>query len=334
MARVLATVDPEWRDKRIVSGLSSGEGLIWQVRDPINKREPLREKRRIVGYQDVEVDPGVLDKRLLVLESELGSALRVLRRETNTLSAVVRDAWDRDSLRTLTKNSPAVSTGCHISIIGHITRNELRRHLTETDMANGFANRFLWICVRRSKTLPEGGELHKENFAPLVLRLIEAAKFARRAGELHRDEEARAVWAVVYPSLSDGKPGLLGAVTSRAEAQTMRLALLYALLDCSTVIRAEHLIAALAVWQYAEQSARYIFGLSLGDPRADEILRALRSAAPNGLTRTDLRDHFGRNLSSEEMARALGVLAETGLARCEKEPGDERGRPAERWFCM
>src|SRR3712207_8305102 len=31
------------------------------------------------------------------------------------------------------------------------------RHLSETEAANGFANRFLWIMVRRSKELPFGG---------------------------------------------------------------------------------------------------------------------------------------------------------------------------------
>ncbi len=90
-----------------------------------------------------------------------------------------------------------------------------------------------------------------------------------------------AVWAEVYPKLSEGRPGLLGAATSRAEAQVMRLATIYALLDKSAVVRAEHLMAALAVWEYAEQSAKYIFGSALGDPTADAILRALRRA-PRG----------------------------------------------------
>jgi hypothetical protein len=46
-------------------------------------------------------------------------------------------------------------------------------------MANGLANRFLWICVKRSKCLPEGGELHKVDFNPLVTRLQHAVVFAR-----------------------------------------------------------------------------------------------------------------------------------------------------------
>jgi hypothetical protein len=56
----------------------------------------------------------------------------------------------------------------------------------------------------------------------------------------------------------------------------MRLACLYALLDCSAVVNAYHLMAALDVWRYCEDSARFIFGDAVGDAMADEILRELR----------------------------------------------------------
>ena len=120
-------------------------------------------------------------------------------------------------------------------------------------------------------------------------RIGECVEFARNVGTVHRDDQARRVWAEVYPKLSDGRPGLLGAATSRAEAQVMRLATIYALLDKSAVVRAEHLMAALAVWEYAEQSAKYIFGSALGDPTADAILRALREH-PEGMDRTAIRE--------------------------------------------
>jgi hypothetical protein len=233
-------------------------------------------------------------------------------------------------LRTLTRNSPAKATGAHISIVGHITRDELRQQLAEVDMANGLANRFLWLCVRRSKYLPEGGELHKVDFAPIVHEIQECVDFAKGVGEVRRDDEARELWAKVYPELSRGRPGLLGAATSRAEAQVMRLAVIYALLDKSDKVRVEHLRAAMAVWEFAEQSARYIFGSRLGDPTADAILQALREH-PKGMDRTAIREHFSRNKSAEEIGRALDVLAEAGLARYERIP-ETGGRPREVWF--
>ncbi|HEX8729867.1 MAG TPA: hypothetical protein VF739_14640, partial [Ktedonobacterales bacterium] len=51
----------------IFSGLSSGEGLLWQLRD---ERWEKRQDRKTHNTQDVLVDPGVADKRLLIEESE------------------------------------------------------------------------------------------------------------------------------------------------------------------------------------------------------------------------------------------------------------------------
>ncbi|MGC2284445.1 MAG: DUF3987 domain-containing protein [Candidatus Acidiferrum sp.] len=329
--RLLERVEPDWAKGRIQSGLSSGEGLVWAVRDKIEKQEAVRESRRVVDYQTVVEDPGISDKRLLLTEPELASTLRVMGREGSTLSPIVRQAWDTGDLRVLTKNTPACATGAHISIVGHITRDELLRHLNSTEAANGFANRFLWVCARRSKELPEGGRIQDVDFAPLIDRLLRAAEAARSAGELQRDENARNIWRVVYGPLSEGRPGLLGSVTSRAEAQVLRLSLLYALLDGAHVVSAAHLEAALAVWEYAEASARYIFGDALGYPQADRLLKELRNA-PRGLTRTDIQNLFGRHCESVEIESALRLLSERGSVRCTKEQTD--GRPVERWFAV
>jgi hypothetical protein len=327
--RLYEAIDPDWADQRIESGLSSGEGLIWAVRDPIEKQERVKKRGAPPTYETVVADPGVDDKRLVVCEAEFASTLRVLSRDGNTLSPVIRTAWDSGSLSTLTKNSPARATGAHISIVGHVSRPELLRYLTSTEAGNGFGNRFLWSCVRRSKYLPEGGQAHTLDLAPLMRELREAVEHARGMGEISRDDEARETWASVYRDLSEGRPGLLGSMTARAEAQTMRLACVYALLDRSDLVRREHLLAALALWDYCEASARYIFGQALGDPVTDEILRALK-AAPHGLTRTEIRDVFGRNKKADDVGRALGLLLEQNLVVFRKEATG--GRPTERWF--
>ena len=146
----------------------------------------------------------------------------------------------------------------------------------------------------------------------LAKKVGEAVKFSRTIGELRRDSEAKQLWREVYPELSEGKPGLLGSLTSRAEAQVMRLACLFALLDLSDTIKLEHLSASCSLWAYCEQSARYIFGESLGDPLADEIKRVL-DGMPAGMTKTDLNHHFKRHKPAEQLARALNVLVSRGL---------------------
>ena len=331
--RLLRSVDEEWFVDRQQGGLSSGEGLIWAVRDPVMSRSPVRRGGRVIEYEDIESDPGVTDKRLLVFESELASTLRVFGREGNTLSAIVRQAWDTGNLRTLTKNSPAKATEAHISIVGHITKDELRRYLDRTEAGNGFANRFLWLCVRRGQVLPDGGRIDSVDLDPIIRGVADAVAYARTLGavEVVRDDSARRLWHEVYEDLSAGRPGLLGAVTSRAEAQVMRLALVYALLDCSATISRPHLEAALAVWRYADASARFIFGDALGDPLADELLRAVRSR-PEGMTRNDIREHFKHNRRKAQIDLALTRLLEHGLVRRERQ--ETGGRPAERWFAV
>ena len=319
-----------WLENRIVSGLSSGEGLKYQVRDPVEKQEPVREggrqSGRIVDYETVVADPGVKDKRLLVVEGEYASVLQVMSRSGNTLSTTVRDAWDDGDLRTLTKNDPLKATGAHVCMIGHVTRDELLRYLDSTEQGNGFANRFMWFAVRRSKVLPEGGGCVA--FDGLVPRLKKSIEYAAQVGKLAFDEEARAIWCLVYPKLSDGKPGLLGAMTARAEAQVMRLAVAYALLDCASKIQVDHLMAALAVWEYAEASVAWIFGDATGDSVADRIVKALEAAPDHVMTRTQIRDLFGRHEKSGRIDVALAALqsAKKIEVRLDMETG---GRPRE-----
>lgn len=311
-------IDDPWVSERVTSGLSSGEGLISAVRD-----EVIRER----NGEEVQVVDGVDDKRLLVIEPEFANTLRVMARDGSTLSPLLRQAWDRGDLRTMTKNNPTQATGSLISIIGHITADELRRYLDRTEAANGFANRFIFLCVRRSKCLPEGGCLTEDELGPYAKRLAKALEFARTVDCVTKDDEARIIWGQVYPQLSEGMPGLLGAVTSRAEAHVTRLAMLYALLDHSTQINAPHLNAALAVWDYAEASARYVFGSALGDPIADEILRALH--ARGELSRTDISGLFKRHKDAFAIGRVLDLLRREGLARCRLD--QTRGRPVELW---
>jgi hypothetical protein len=252
-----------------------------------------------------------------------------MAREGNTLSPTIRQAWDGDRLRTMTKNSPTRATGAHISIVGHVTKSELLRHMSDTEAANGFANRFLWLMVRRSKELPFGGGAIGE-LADLTSRLESAVRFSRRPRWIRWGETARGVWEKVYGPLSAGKPGLFGAVVGRAEAQTLRLAALYAVMDESEAIEYEHLSAALALWGYAEESARYAFEDATGDPVADDIMEALRAAGDDGLSRTDIRDLFGRHKGADRINAALAELLKLGRVRKEDVPTG--GRPSERWF--
>ncbi len=321
---IMHAADRQWAENRILSGLSSGEGLISEVRDPV--RAPDKD-----GNMKV-VDPGVKDKRLLVQEGELSQALKVMKREGNTLSPVLRNAWDGETLRTMVKHSPHRATDPHISISGDITLSELTRHLTETEMANGLANRFIWLLVERSKSLPFGGEWHTVDLAPLSREIVGALEFADRDFRMAWGEDAKTLWCDVYEVLTEDRPGMFGAVTARAEAHTLRLAMLYALADYSAEIRRSHVESALAVWEYAEGSALYIFGDATGDPDADKLLTAIREAEDGSMTRNEVREFFGRNKGADDLDRIRAVLLKEGRIRITRTREGEGKKPTERWY--
>ena len=128
---VLGMVDEHWAKNCLISGLGSGEALV----DLFGEGE----------------------HRACVLESEFSRLLAVISREGSTISAHLRNAWDTGSLAIQTRQKKVSVHGAHLSMIGHITREELKRRLDATEAANGFANRILFAMVRRSKTLPFGG---------------------------------------------------------------------------------------------------------------------------------------------------------------------------------
>jgi hypothetical protein len=323
--RLFKTVDARWCEKQIVTGLSSGEGLIWALRDP---EKPKHDSEEAEADDDVVES---VDKRVMVLQSEFSRVLRAQRREGNTLSSVLRCAWDSETLSILTKNNPAEATGAHVSIIGHITQDELRRELRATDEANGYANRFLFAYAERSKILPFGGRLDEGTMEELAHALNFARHQAHKVDRVHFSKKARKLWRKIYIRLTKETPGMLGAITSRAEAQVLRLALVYALLDGSNKIKTQHLKAANALWRYFEKSAAFVFGGTLGNPVADTILNKLKGHK-KGLTRDDIRELFHHNRDKDEIDEALTLLANSGLAVCHRERTG--GRAAERWTAV
>ncbi len=310
--RLLEAVDEEWADC-IVGGLSSGEGLVHHVRD--------------------DEGAGIKDKRALVVETESASVLRVQKRDSNILSATLRQAWDTGDLNVMRRNDPDKVRGAHVSIIGHITGDDLKRCLQEADAVNGYANRFLWVHAQRSKKLPEGGYFHATNITPLVRRLREAAEFARTVSEMKRDAEAATLWRRIYEGLDDEETGgQVAAILSRAEAQIMRLACVYALLDSSATVRSVHLEAAKALWDYCEASARYIFGGQALSRKAQKLFDKLNDAGAGGLAKTEIYAKFGNRIKQAELDALLSELESTGYAG--KETVSTSGHAEERWYAV
>jgi hypothetical protein len=312
--RIVERVDPGWVKNCLFSGVSTGEGLIHHLRD---------ER----WSADGTTDRGVDDKRALVIATEFASILKVMERQGNSLSATMRDAWDRGDLKTQTKGSAEFASNTHVSAVAHITEQELRGLLTSTEAANGFANRFLWIAARRSKFLPDGGSLDPAKLNAFTERLKRAIEFARGVSLVRRDELARAEWHRIYPELAGDVPGLIGAITARAEAHVMRLSGIYALLDESEIVRIEHILAAHALWRYSFDSAKMIFGTATGDEVADQMYAWIVDATQEErfLTRTDIQNRFSRHVPASRITAAEETL--TKLGRIKLAQVQTGGRP-------
>ncbi len=310
VARLFARADKDFV-LRTHSGLSTGEGLVWAVRDPAG------------------TDPGAPDQRLLVVEPEFASVLKATGRDVNTLSPVLRSAWDGRPLQLLTKNAPARASAAHVAVVGHITAAELRAQLHAVELANGFMNRFVVLACRRVRLLPEGGDPDPLAGTGLDTHLADALGAAKSAGPVRFSIEARVLWWETYARLSEPSGGLAGALCARGEAHVVRLALIYALVDRHHTIDVVHLNAALAVWNYACKSAEWALQAASGDPLAEQIHAALAASA-GGLTRTQIRDLFHRNQPASAIDQALAVLAQAGRAR--RQRVTTGGRPADSWI--
>jgi hypothetical protein len=330
MARdhAIATVDQLAEGRaplRYLAALSTGEGLIYRVRDPVPAQSD-KEKD----------DPGETDKRLLVVDNEFARTLRAASRKENTLAAIVTDAFDGKPLEVPTRKAALKASVHHIGLLVQTQREALARELSTADIVSGFVNRFLWFLVKRAQYLPDGGRplLDIPGVSALLDDMARAVAFARSVGRMHRDQTAGQAWRTAYMTqLSTERPGLFGDVTNRAEALALRLQMLYALLDGTDTIGESHVQAALAVVDYSLRSCEILFGGRTGSSIADRLLRVLTTAGERGLTGTEIFSQvFGRNVPATEIAQALRLLEETGRVYSTHTKTGGPGRPGVRWF--
>ena len=325
---LLERADPSWHRGEWKGTLSSGEGLAFAVRDPQYREEALKEKGRPTGETvTICVDRGVEDKRLFLVQPEFGAVLRVMERDGNSLSGVLRDAWDGLDLAPMTKANRVRATAPHIGIVGHVTRDELVRNLTNTEASNGFGNRFVYLAVRRSKELPFASSPDEGQLTSLAAKIGKAMQDGRAIGTMGMTDPAKEGWRAIYHDLSAERPGLAGDLLGRAEAQVMRLAGAYAILDGQGSIDLVHLKAATALWEYADASTKLIFGDATGDPTADTIIQAIRTSGE--LDDSHISALFSRNIPAARLDRAKATALRAKAVHCITVATD--GRPRILW---
>jgi hypothetical protein len=307
---LLRATEENWFQDRVLNGFGSGEAVIAELAPQTS---------------DPESEPKQVDPRLLVFDPEFARVLTVNQRDGSTQSMILRAAWDGGRLAVRRSRSRLVAPDSHLSIVGHITPEELRARLTETDCTSGFANRFLFTLSRRSKKLPSGGFVEPAIIGDFAKRLHKVTKARPRV--LSRTAAADQLWDKLYLQEPE-RDGIVGALTARSHAQRLRLSVAYAILDGADVIGVDHLRAAEACWRYSVESIEHLFGATFGDDIADRVIEALRNSYPVGLDREDLRALFNRHVTAARLTAAIDRLERRGLAMRERVPsaGDD-GRP-------
>jgi hypothetical protein len=308
ISSLFAEVDPGWAERRILTARPTPSSILSTL-----------------------CQQGAADQRLFVLAEEFASVLHIMTRENAHLSPLLRSAWDGADLATHNGHRPLSAAPAHLSLVGHITQGDLAPLLGRADSRNGFANRCLWASVRRSRLLPDGGNLPSQDQAVIVQELRRVLEWIRSQNELvfTRTPAASELWNDAYSDLAQSRPDAYGAATSRAEAQVLRLSALYAALDASPLIDVSHLRAALAVWDYCRASARLLFDNAPIDPIAVRINEAL-GRSPQGLSRMAIRALFHGHVSKERIDHALQQLI--GLGLTSSGTGTGRGRPTNLWI--
>jgi len=199
-----------------------------------------------------------------------------------------------------------------VSLLAHVTPIELLSILNRVEVGNGFINRMLFIESRETKRMPRSIVPDWLEHPELIRNIKDAIECAKNTNRLQWSHEAGNMWDNWYMTrhISGGS---IGSILARAEAHVLRLAMIYALLDCRTEISVQHLKAAMAVWDYAAQSAKRIFGNTTGDRIADKIHSfVLQNGASS---RTDIHEALNRNVSGADIDQSLLVLVANGLVK-------------------
>ena len=306
-------------------GAGSGEGRGYAVRD-------IEEGN--TGGTD--------DKRLLLIEAEFAGLMANASRDKSTLSATIRTAWDGKTISPLVKNSMWAATDPHICLIGHITAPELIGKMSDVDALSGFLNRFIILHVARARLVPLPKPTSPEDIDRVASIIAELVCFAtngdvtaKNTKRIDLSHAAMKFWCEEYPALTAEQDGIAGALLVRTEIYARMLAMVFALMDKSSLIEVVHIKAALAWVNYWKASVTYIFQTLSAkaeserlNENAADVLEFIRKNS--GCSRSAITTAFKHSkLSSIQMTGILNHLMNSApplirqqqLARADGKPG-------------
>ena len=329
IAKAVKKIDEHLAPQIHTGGLSTREGLALLIHDGWTQ-----------GKEEV---PPIADKRLLAVESEFANVLHQSKRDGNTLSTALRDAWDGTSIKPAIKTNRVWASNPHIGILADVTPSELRGLMAGREMTNGFANRFIFFWAEGDKVNPFPKPTHPDVIDGFAERIAAILKFAGANRHVDRDVKhmqfssaAATAYAELYQSeLRDRSAGEhITSLLDRRAPTLMRLAMIFALTDKTLEIEVQHIQAAMAWVRYWVDSVKYIFQSALDEvdteivnETAAELIKFLKlqdKASRTEISKGCFKGHVGKvklDRAIDELLSASPPLIEVEATKREKGSG-------------
>jgi hypothetical protein len=256
---LLSKVDSNWSRRRVSSGFGSGQAFINEIRDDVVQM--VRDKKTNTFHQIIV--PGEKDKRLFVHEGELAAIFNLANMRDSQVDVILRDGWDgrrlNNKVKGKTQDGVSQSVCCEnpqFSISAGTTIPELRSKMPKNADENGFANRFIYCYLTQTKLCPNGGP--PLDWTEEIKELNEIISFAEGIEHVPMSDAAHLMMTRIYLKLANRPDAPINVWIARGPAHIRRLAMIFTLLDKCSKVESHHLQAARAIWEYSEDSARYI----------------------------------------------------------------------------
>lgn len=246
-------------EDRIKRGVSTGEGIIWAIHDDIFKEfiDKNGERQKKLEYAGIE------NKNLIFLEEEFSKPIKNGKRDNNNLSETLRVAFDSDTLQSLSKIQPATASNPNISLIGHTTKEEFTKVLSDVDKDNGMFNRILFAHSYRANILPHPKDFEimlKESGILIDLFVLKDFIDKSESIKINFTDKGAEWWDKFYTEHGNAPDQANENIKGRTETHILKIAMIFAVSDKTYQLDVDHLEAASAVINYSNQTIDYVFG--------------------------------------------------------------------------
>jgi putative DNA primase/helicase len=296
-------------------GLSTSEGIAYELRD---------DAVTLKG----DVQSGIDDKRLCVIETEYANLITKCNLNGSTLSITIRKLFDGDPIEPMTKTDRTSCKKPHVHIVGHITPEEFIARLDSVSIANGLANRLPIFSGIQQVYQPIPHNIDKQELQSHAKALNIVTSWCHQEKRtIVMSECYKQLWTEKYTDLKQigAKGSIEQSLMTRAPHYAAMYAMIFAALDMSTTVTAKHLESSLAWIDYWHESVRYIFSTEADAFKAEQknyqaldVLNTIKDQITknNGqpITRTPLQQALGKKYNSKQLTELLKLLQELPMS--------------------